>query len=233
MATKIYFVRHGESLDNVAGVTFDEMNVSDDGFLDNPLSELGERQAEAAADWLFRHVRADAVVSSGLARTDMTAAPIAERFGVEVETLPEMREVHVEKGTLSNLKIENKMSRTLYDLPGGKEIRSAILDVGVAFLFNLWAAAGLPGFESPKKLRARARYCLETLAARPERRIVAVAHNFFLGALLLELVDILPANFFRVPKPLGLLPNCSVTCVLARPPRFRLRYAAQKTSDFS
>lgn len=233
MATEIYFVRHGESLDNVAGVTFDEMKVSDDGFLDNPLSELGKRQAEAAADWLHARVRADAVVSSGLTRTDMTAAPIATRYGLKVETLPEMREILVEKGTLSNLKIENNFSRVLYDLPGGKEIRAALMDVGVAAAFNTWAAFGLPGFESPKKLKSRARFCLETLAARPERRIVAVAHNFFLGALLLELIEILPANFFRTPRPLGLLPNCSVTHVTARPPRFRLRCAAQKTSDFS
>lgn len=233
MATELYFVRHGESLDNVAGVTFDEMKVSEDGFLDNPLSELGKRQAEAAADWLCRRVEADAVVSSGLARTDMTAAPIAARYGLKVETLPEMREVLVEKSALSNLKIENSFSRALYDLPGGKEIRGALLDVGVAAIFNAWAAFGLPGFESPGKLRGRARYCLETLAARPERRIVAVAHNFFLGALLLELIELLPANFFMTPKPLGLLPNCSVTCVYARPPRFRLRYAARKTSDFS
>lgn len=233
MPTEIYFVRHAESLDNVAGVSFDEMNVSEDGFLDNPLSELGVRQADAAAEWLFANVRADAIVSSGLTRTNMTAAPIAERFGLPVETMPELREVEVRRDTLSNLKIENNLSRALYEIPGGKELRDKMLNAGVAAAFGAWAVFGMPGFEEPKTLRGRARYCLETLAARPERRIIAVSHNFFLSAMILELISMLPANFINAPKPLALLPNCSVTCVCARPPRFKLRYAAMKTSDFS
>ena len=31
MATELYLVRHGESLDNVAGVAFEEMTVDDEG----------------------------------------------------------------------------------------------------------------------------------------------------------------------------------------------------------
>lgn len=229
MASEIYFVRHGESLDNVAGVTFDQMDVNEEGFLDNPLSELGERQAAAAAEWLFARVKAAAVFSSGLTRTDMTAAPIAEKFGLEVQPLPELREVEVEINTLGKLEIENTLSRTLYKLPGGKKIRELMLDAGVVGAFNAWAAFGIKGFESVEDLKARARYCLDTLAGRPEKRIVAVAHNFFLGALLLELIDLDPLNFIPAPKPIGLLPNCSVTCVIAHPPRFRIRYAARKT----
>jgi len=233
MATELYFVRHGESLDNVAGVTFDEMNVSEDGFLDNPLSELGEQQAKAAAEWLYPRVNADAVISSGLTRTDMTAAPIGKIYGLEVEKLPEMREVEVETDTIGKIEIENTLSRTLYKIPGGKELRDAFMHAGVAVAFGAWSVFGLKGFEPPEKLKGRARYCLEALAARPERRIIAVAHNFFLSAMLLELIEAYPPNVLNVSLPLALLPNCSVTCVIAHPPRFRVRYAGRKTSDFS
>jgi len=233
MATEIYFVRHGESLDNVAGVTFDQMDVNEEGFLDNPLSELGERQATAAAEWLGARVRADAVFSSGLTRADMTAAPIAEAYSLEVQLLPELREVEVEKDTIGKIEIENTLSRTLYELPGGKKLRNFMFELGALGAFSVWATAGLKGFEPVEDLKARARYCLDTLAARPEKRIVAVAHNFFLGALLLELIEADPLNFLPAPKPIGLLPNCSVTCVLAHPPRFRLRYAGRKTSSLT
>lgn len=233
MATEIYFVRHGESMDNVAGVTFDEMDVNEEGFLDNVMSELGERQAEALADWLAaRRIKPDAIFSSGLARSTLTAKPAAERFGMEIRELNDLREVLVEKKTLDGLKVENTFSRTLYEIPGGKEFRDKIMEKGVSFAFRLWSRFGLPGFESPADLKGRAGCALDTLAARPERRIVAVAHNFFLGALLLELIDRNPLNRLLAAPHLGFMPNCSVTCVIAHPPRFRLRFVARKTYDF-
>ncbi len=229
MATELYFVRHGESLDNVAGVAFDQMDVNEEGFLDNPLSDLGREQAERAAEWLAARVRPDAVFASGLARANMTAEPYAQRFGLPIEILPELREVLVEKKTLGNLEIENNLSRTLYKIPGGKQLRDRIMDLGVVVAFNTWAVFGLPGFETAADLKARAGYCLDMLAARPERRIVSFAHNFFLGALLLELIDRNPLNYPIAAPHLGFMANCSVTCVIAHPPRFRLRYAAQDT----
>ncbi|MFA6448546.1 MAG: histidine phosphatase family protein [bacterium] len=230
MATEIYILRHGESLDNVAGVTFDEMSVDEEGFLDNPLSDLGRQQAQSAARWLTaRGVRPDAIFSSGLARSTMTAEPLAEQCGLAIETLPELREVHVDTKTLGSLKHENNLSRTLYEIPGGKELRGVIMNVGVVVAFNSWATFGLPGFEPVAELKGRAGYCLDVFAARPERCIVAVAHNFFLGALLLELIDRNPLNYIEAAPHLGLIHNCSATCVIAHPPRFRLRYAARRT----
>ncbi len=233
MATEIYFVRHGESLDNVAGVTFDEMDVNDEGFLDNPVSELGQRQAEATADWFEGRVDVGAVVSSGLARTDMTAGPIAERFGLEVEKLHEMREIKVEKNALGNLKIENTLSRTLYKIPGGKHIRGFLFEAGFTAAFTKWVNFGIKGFESPEDLFARTSFCLDTLAARPERRVVAVAHSFFISAMLVDLARRHIFNWFSISHPMTLLPNCSVTCVVAHPPRFRVRFAGKKTSVIS
>lgn len=233
MASEIYFVRHGESLDNVAGVAFDQMSVNEDGSLDNPLSELGEQQAKAAAIWLANHVSADALFSSGLARADMTAAPISAAFGLPVNILPEMREIMVEAKSLEKLELENNISRTLYKVPGGKKIRDTFMDGGIIAAFNIWRKFGLPGFEPKEDMFARARYVIETLSARPERRIVACAHNYFINSVLCILIEMDPANAARLTNPLGLLPNCSVTCVVAHPPRFRVRYSGRKTSDLT
>ncbi|HOX27802.1 MAG TPA: histidine phosphatase family protein [bacterium] len=233
MAKEIYFIRHGESLDNVAGVTFDQMDVNEEGFLDNPLSDLGVRQAEAVAQWLAARVHIDAVYASGLARSNLTAKPISEHYGKPIVELPELREVLVEGGTLKNLELENTISRAIYKIPHGKEIRDRAMDLGVMIAFNTWANFGLKGFESSTDLKARAGYCLDYLASRPERRIAAVAHNFFLGAMMLELIDRDPLNAVLAAPHLGFMPNCSVTCVIARPPKFRIRFAARPTNDFS
>lgn len=52
-----------------------------------PLSELGERMAEAAAaDLLARQVPVRAIFASPLERAQQSAAPIAAAFGLEVQT---------------------------------------------------------------------------------------------------------------------------------------------------
>jgi broad specificity phosphatase PhoE len=233
VATEIYFARHGESMDNVAGITFDEMDVDEEGFLDNPLSELGVKQAESLADWIESHkTRPGAIFSSGLARSTLTAKPTSERLGLEIIEMPDLREVHVQRDTLSGLKVENTMSRSLYEIPGGKALRNKFMEIGVFAAFNLWSKFGLPGFESPEDLKSRAGACLDSLAARPERVVLAVAHNFFLGALLLELIDRNPLNYIKAAPRLGFMPNCSVTCVIAHPPKFRIRYIAAETNNY-
>lgn len=233
MATEIYFVRHAESLDNVADVPFEDMDINDEGFLDNPVSDLGIKQAEAAADWFMSHVKVDAVFSSGMTRTNMTATPIAESFSLPLQILPELREVEVQTKTLEKLEVENNISRFLYKLPGGKLIRKTLFDIGVSGAFALWTMTDLPGVEPIEDVKARARYCLEILAARPEKRVVAVSHNFFIGAMLAELIEMSPLNIATSTFPLNNIPNCSVTCVVAHPPRFRVRYAAKKTSELT
>ncbi|HOO56872.1 MAG TPA: histidine phosphatase family protein [bacterium] len=234
MATEIYFVRHGESLDNVGGVAFDDMNIQQEGFLDNPLSETGERQADALCDWVIENnIRPEAIFSSGLTRSTMTAVPTAEHLGLEIHEIPEMREVLVERDTMSSLELQSNAADRIKQLPSGEKIWDRAMQGGVFVAFNLWANFGLPGFETKDELKARSAFVLDTLAARPERRVLAVAHNFFLGALLLELIDRNPLNRILATPNLGFMPNCSVTCVIAHPPRFRLRYVARESNDFS
>jgi probable phosphoglycerate mutase len=58
--------------------------VTDGGIADPPLSELGRRQAAAAAKWLAEE-RFDALYASPLLRARETAEPIASVLGLEVQ----------------------------------------------------------------------------------------------------------------------------------------------------
>ena len=64
------------------------------GHADRPLTERGREQAEALADRLA-HIELDAVYSSDLKRARDTAAVVAERQGLELRQLHDLREVDV------------------------------------------------------------------------------------------------------------------------------------------
>ena len=76
MSVWIYLARHGETPLNAAGLLR--------GRLDPPLTENGQRQAEALADALQgKEIRL--IVASPLQRAVATASALAERVGVPVE----------------------------------------------------------------------------------------------------------------------------------------------------
>lgn len=68
-----YFMRHGESTTNAQDLVA--------GLLDAPLSELGERQALAAAE-MVRDLLLASVIVSGLDRSQRSALPILEQKGL-------------------------------------------------------------------------------------------------------------------------------------------------------
>jgi len=84
--TTILIARHGQSDWN--------QEKRWQGHADRPLTERGCEQAEALADRLA-HIELDAVNTSDLQRARDTAAVVAERQGLEVRQLPELREVDV------------------------------------------------------------------------------------------------------------------------------------------
>lgn len=81
--THILLARHGETEWNAVRRV--------QGWTDIPLSSQGRDQAEALAGRLS-HVPLTAVYSSDLSRAVQTAAPAAQHQGLEVQTLPELRE---------------------------------------------------------------------------------------------------------------------------------------------
>ena len=74
--TRLILLRHGQSEAN--------RHVWWAGITDAPLTELGHRQAQAAADYLVAHEKIDAVYASPLSRASNTALPTAKAFGLPV-----------------------------------------------------------------------------------------------------------------------------------------------------
>jgi len=91
---RIWVVRHGQSSGNIArdraeaeGVTLIELEHRD---ADVPLSELGERQSRALADWVLgqpEELRPQVVLSSPYVRAMQTAAAVAAALGHREDAL--------------------------------------------------------------------------------------------------------------------------------------------------
>ncbi len=79
------FVRHGESQANADGII--DTTVPGPG-----LTPLGEGQAQQIAHQLGRN-NYDGIFASTMARTQQTAAPLAQRLGKHVQILPGLREI--------------------------------------------------------------------------------------------------------------------------------------------
>ncbi|WP_328322107.1 bifunctional RNase H/acid phosphatase [Kribbella sp. NBC_00382] len=77
--TQLIFLRHGQTPHTV------DKRFSGSGGDDPALSELGEQQAVAAAQYLARRGGIDAIVSSPMVRTKQTAAAVAETLGLDVK----------------------------------------------------------------------------------------------------------------------------------------------------
>ena len=98
--TTILLARHGQSDWNAAKRW--------QGHADRPLTEAGRAQAQALAERVAK-IALDAVYSSDLRRARDTAAVVAESQGLEVQELPELREVDV--GSWSGLTREEAEAR--------------------------------------------------------------------------------------------------------------------------
>ena len=151
MPTTILLVRHGETDWNL------ERRVQ--GHADRPLSETGHEQARALADDLAREP-IDAVYSSDLRRAFDTARVVAERRGLPVTRVPDLREKDF--GTWEGLTDREILERF-------PEARS-----------GSWGDA-----ETSDEMRLRVLGALRRIAAaHPEGRVLVVAHGGPLGAVL-------------------------------------------------
>ena len=80
---RVIFIRHGETLWNI--------ERRNQGFLNSPLSELGEKQGHAIAERL-QHETIDHLYSSDLGRAVQTATFIADVCDLEIKLDIELRE---------------------------------------------------------------------------------------------------------------------------------------------
>lgn len=83
--TRIFMIRHGQSMSNIAE-TFT-------GSIDSPLSELGIRQAQLCAGYLEK-AKIDCIYSSDLSRAYMTGKEFGTRTGISIEKRSAFREIN-------------------------------------------------------------------------------------------------------------------------------------------
>lgn len=99
--TKIYVIRHGESVGNLHRICLGHTNLD--------LTDLGLKQAECTAEALSE-VKFDAIYSSDLIRAVHTAEPHAKIRGLEVKTSDNFRELYFgewENASVAYLKEEH------------------------------------------------------------------------------------------------------------------------------
>ncbi|MBP3315646.1 MAG: histidine phosphatase family protein [Clostridia bacterium] len=86
MKTEIIMIRHGQSIANAQSRFA--------GHSDFDLTELGHKQAELAAEYLYNSgQQVDKIYSSDLLRAHNTAVPFAKKYGLPINDTKDLREI--------------------------------------------------------------------------------------------------------------------------------------------
>lgn len=182
--SRVYFIRHGEGLDNVARqFSFKK--------LDRPLTERGRLQADQTGDYLVgKHI--DGIFCSPMKRARETAGIIAARLKLEPTVLEEFREVDV--GELEGKDFNAETWGAYHHV------------VSEWFAGN--AQAALPGGEDYTAMWGRMWRGLEQmLAGKTNRTLVLVGHAGIFTATLKDICPGLDLNWLKN----AVYYNCAVT----------------------
>ena len=181
---RIYFVRHGEGVDNV------ERKFSCRK-TDRPLTERGRLQAQETGEYLAGKA-VDAVYCSAMKRAHETAQVIAARLGMEPHVLEEFREVNI--GDLDGTDFSAEGWKTYHRVVGG------------------WFAgdkrAAFPGGEDYVTAWERTRRGLEQmLVGRTDQTLVLVGHSGIFTATIREICPDLDTDWLMNAE----VYNCAIT----------------------
>lgn len=111
----IYFLRHGESKANVEGLFAGQKE-------DSPLSNLGTKQAEVAAEEL-RTKHFNRIIASKLNRTRQTAEAVAKVIGFDPSKIEyDDRIVEYDMGSLTGTPIRKVTSDELVSAEGAEDV---------------------------------------------------------------------------------------------------------------
>ena len=175
--TGIALVRHGQQQRPTSTV------FTPSEWVDPPLSDVGQRQAEAVGR-AFAEQPVDVIVCSHLSRAHETAQAIGGHHGLEPLVLPDLREVE-----------------TFRDLDDGASPEDALPEPfwrGVQARFpeeRRWDL--VPFSESSDELRHRVVSTIEgLLAMHPAAHLVVVCHGGVINAYLAHLLGIREDMFF-------------------------------------
>lgn len=160
---EFYFIRHGQTADNLLGIL--------QGHRDIELDETGCRQAELLGERL-RDIRFDVIFSSDLKRAFKTAEIIGRAVNIVPIPMKELREWDL--GELEGVR--------------WKELREKYPEVVDCFNFESGDVA-VPGGESHGAFESRIFNCLEELGkAWCGKRIIVVTHGGVLRAVFKHIV---------------------------------------------
>jgi probable phosphoglycerate mutase len=154
----VYFVRHGQSADNVAPVFQSP---------DSPLNEKGREQARLIADRASK-LSFDALISSPFRRARETAETIAAACGNQVE--------------YSELFVERIKPTSIDGKPYTDEAANAKWRQWEQSLFT--PSMRIEDGENFDDLIARADSALDYLLSRPEQSLLVVTHGYFLRTIV-------------------------------------------------
>lgn len=81
----LYFIRHGQSLANTGAKSMPDAEI--------PLTELGRQQAhDLLSDWQQLNIEPHHIYTSPLLRAKQTAEIFNQNYGLDIQTLPELKE---------------------------------------------------------------------------------------------------------------------------------------------
>lgn len=180
-ATEIYLIRHADALPGA-----DE--VSEGGYDDQALSELGRRQALAVGERL-RQIRLAAVYCSPIGRAFETAGYVAQAQGLEAVIDVGLREIalgHIGPDQGAALSAEEQ----------AEVLKQRLRDIAlIAVRTGRWDA--IPGSEPSHELRRRMVVAVDRIAAaHPGQRVAAVSHGGAINAYFAALLGIDRDYFF-------------------------------------
>jgi probable phosphoglycerate mutase len=194
-ATDLLIVRHGES----APASVEAPAPRVDGHSDPELAPEGVEQAARLADRLA-HEHLDAIYVTTLRRTAQTAAPLANRLGIEPKVEPDLREIYL--GEWEGVAFRKYVSE---GHPTAVQM----------FLEKRWDV--IPGAESNDAFAARVRAGMERIiSAHPGQRVVVVVHGGVIGQMM-SLASGAPTFSFIGAD------NASITQIVAMPQPWVIR----------
>jgi probable phosphoglycerate mutase len=194
-ATDLLLVRHGES----APARLDAPAPRTDGHSDPELAPEGRAQAEKLAERLV-HEDIDAIYVTSLRRTHETAAPLAERLGLQPQVEPDLREVYL--GEWEGIAFRKYVS----------ERHPIAIQM---FLEQRWDV--IPGAESNDAFAGRVGGALKRIvAAHPGQRVAVVVHGGVIGQALALATGTSAFSFIGAD-------NASISQIVAMPEPWMLR----------
>jgi broad specificity phosphatase PhoE len=176
--TELILVRHGQQ------VFPDPATATIADWVDPPLSAIGERQATTVGRYLSAKP-VDAVFSSQLLRANATGRAIAERHGVEVQVMEDLREIETFRDRPRDARPTEVLGEIV--LRGARErfVRHRTWDV-------------YPATERHAEFRLRTANAIEgILALHPGKRVVVACHGGVINAYVGEVLGLDVAMFFR------------------------------------